>query len=504
MSEEHRRRAIQFRETAVRLGGVMIKLGQFFSARADVLPEEYIEELGALQDEVPGVPFPAIKKQIENEFGRPLDEIFLEFDPDPVAAASLAQVHTAALMDGEPVAVKVQRPGLEDVVDIDLATFRYIMEGLSRYTKLGRQMDLPGLAREFERVFGDELDFRREAYYAERFKLNFQFSPSVYIPAVYPEYTTDKVVTLEYVTGIKITNYQELEAGNIDRYEVARNVIESFLQMVLVDGFFHADPHPGNIFVRPGPVIVFVDFGMANEIKSFMREQIKQGVIDGTRRDWDGVVQHLIATGFVRRGSNVAAIKNAIRWLVDNYSGLSAETLDYNTLDAIQEDLRTLMYENPFTIPTEFAFLARAAGILLGLTRGLAPDFDYVEAARPYIDRLVRGSFESRLELIVDEAKEIGKTFLALPRQTQDILNKLDKGELRVRIDSTELVRTLDRSTVSRSIHSLSFVVTGLIIGAVLLYVSKMVYQASCVGSFGVLLFAVVVLLLRRHSAAAR
>jgi len=498
MSDRHRRRAVQFRETAVELGGVMIKLGQFFSARADVLPEEYIQELSALQDEVPGVPFEMIKGQIEAEFGRPLEQIFLEFDPKPVAAASLAQVHTAVLVDGEFVAVKVQRPGLEEVVDIDLATFRYIMQGLSRYTKLGRQMDLPGLALEFERVFGDELDFLREASYAERFKENFAFNPHVYIPSVYPEYTTDKVVTLEYVSGIKVSDYGGLEEAGIDRYEVARTIVESFLQMVLVDGFFHADPHPGNVFIRPGPVIVLVDFGMANEIASHMRQHIKEGVIAGTRGDWDSVVQHLVATGFVRRGANMPAIKNALQWLVDNYSGLSAETLDFNSLEAIQEDLRTIVYENPFSIPTEFAFLARASGILLGLTKGLAPQFDYVDAARPYIDRLVRETVESTVDLVLDEAKSFGKTLLALPRQTQELLHKLERGELKVRVDLGEVVRSIDRSTTARLLQGLIFAVGALLAGAVVLYVFSRLYEAGCMGTATLIAAVAAVVLLRR------
>lgn len=498
MSARHRRRAIQFRETAVELGGVLIKLGQFLSARADVLPDEYIQELKALQDEVPGVAFAHIKAQVESEFGRPLDDVFLEFNPEPIAAASLAQVHNAVLTDGEPVAVKVQRPGIEKLIDVDLATFSYLMTGLNRYTRTGRRMDLPGLVEEFAKVLGDELDFEREAYYAQRFKANFEFNPIIYIPSVYPEYTTNRVVTLEQVGGIKINEYKQLEAAGINRHDVATAVVESYLQQVLVDGFFHADPHPGNIFVRPGPVIVYVDFGMAVEIDPDMRRHIKEGVIAGTKRDMDGVVQHLIATGFVRRGADTRAIKNAIQWLIDNYSGISAETLDYNSLEAIQEDLRTIMYENPFTIPTQFAFLARAVGTMLGLTQGLDPRFDYVEASQPYVNQLVKGTTEAYSRLVLDEAKSIGKTLLALPGQVQGLMNKLDRGEVRVRIDSGEIVRALDRSNVGRAWQSLIFVVVALIGAGVALYFAREVTWAGMSVAIAVLVFLWIMWSLRR------
>ncbi|RJQ52536.1 MAG: AarF/ABC1/UbiB kinase family protein [Actinobacteria bacterium] len=495
MSARHRERAAHFRETAVQFGGVIIKLGQFLSARADVLPEEYIQELKALQDEVPAVPFEAIKAQIESEFGRPLEDIFVEFDPEPIAAASLAQVHNATLADGEPVAVKVQRPGLEELVDFDLAVFRYLMDGLGRYSKLGRQLDLSGLAREFSLVLGDELDFHREGHYAQRFKANFDFNPIIYIPSVHWEYSTDKVLTLEHVEGIKISDYAALEAAGISRNEVAREVVTSYLQMVLEDGFFHADPHPGNIFVRPGPVIVYVDFGMAGEITSQMRAHIKDGVVAGTKRDMDGVVTHLMATGFVRRGVNVKAIKNAIQWLLDNYAGMTADTLDFDSLESIQEDLRTIMYENPFTIPTQFAFLARAVGTLLGLTQGLDPHFDYVAAATPYVDKLVKGSAPGYTELVVAEAKELGKTLLSLPRQTQDVLTQLERGELRVRVDARDVASSLDESRVGRSISSLVWVVVALIGAAVALRIYGWALEA---GGAAVLALAVLVYVIWR------
>lgn len=493
MSARHRRRAAHLRQTAVELGGVLIKLGQFFSARADVLPDEYIQELKALQDEVPGVPFHEIKAVVEAEFGRPLEEIFIEFDPEPIAAASLAQVHNATLADGEPVAVKVQRPGLEKLIDIDLATFSWLMRGLHRYTRLGRGMDLPGLSEEFASVLGDELDFYREAHYAQRFRENFQFNPIIYIPSVHWEYTTGRVLTLECVTGIKINDYDALEAGGIDRNAVAREVVQSYLQQVLEDGFFHADPHPGNIFVRPGPVIVYVDFGMAGEVNPAMRSHIKDGVIAGTKRDMDGVVKHLMATGFVRRGSDLGAIKNAIQWLLDNYAGLSADTIDFDSLEAIQEDLRTIMYENPFTIPTQFAFLARAVGTLLGLTQGLDPHFDYVEAARPYVDRLVKSDAGTWTDIVVDEATSLGKTLLSLPRQAREVLNRAERGELRFSFDSRELVRAMDRSTRSRNSQTFTVVVVALIAGSVGLYVTGHVREAYALAGSAAVLFVAIV-----------
>lgn len=475
MSARHRDRAIIFRNTAVEMGGVLIKLGQFLSARADVMPEEYLQELAKLQDEVPPFSFNEVRNEIEEEFGRPLEEIFIIFDETPVAAASLAQVHRARIETGEEVAVKVQRPGIRDIADIDLGIFSFLMEGVDRFTRFGRQFDIEGLVSEFARTLGEELDFYREAYYAEQFRENFKGSEIIYIPKVFWDYTRDKVVTLESVVGIKISDYAALEEVGIDRKEVAVEMFKSYLQQVLTDGFFHADPHPGNLFVMPGPKITFVDFGMVGEITPEVKKELKEVVVSVSKKDVDGLIRSLAVLGFIRRGTNTRPIKNAIEWIFDNYSGLSAKEINFESLERIQEDIRTIMYEQPFTVPSHFGFLGRAFGTLIGLVTGLDPNFDIVESTRPYVLSLTEREFS---QMVLNQAKEIGSILINLPQKVNDVLDKLQKGELRLDTSSTDVVRSVERLTEARSKTNSAIVFASLLFSSIALLIFHFIDEA--------------------------
>lgn len=497
MAGSHRKRAIKLRETAVELGGVLIKLGQFLGARVDVMPEPYIQELAKLHDEVPPAPFDEVKALIESEFGKPLEKIFKTFDPIPEAAASLAQVHSAFLATGEKVAVKVQRPGLEELINIDLATFAYFMEGLRRFTSLGRRFDISGVVEEFSRTLGEELDFFREGYYAERFAKDFEDDPVVYIPRVYWEYTTDRVLTLEHVRGVKINRYQELEKAGIDRHEVASELIRIYIEQFLKHGFFHADPHPGNLFVLPGPIITFVDFGMTGEITSEMREQFKRMVIAVVKQDVDEIVAALSALGFLRRGVNLTPIRHSMEWMFDHYAEISARQVTFEDLEVIQEDIRTIMYEQPFNLPSQFAFLGRAFATLNGLITGLDPQFDLVEEAKPYVQELIAETRQDMLTTFVQEAASYGKTLLNLPRQLERTLTKAERGELKVRNESPRLTEETARLTRARYTLALSIFSSSLVVGSALLLINHLATFGYILLASGIATFLGGLLLLR-------
>lgn len=473
MSVRHRRRAIQFRATAIELGGLLIKLGQFFSARADVMPEEYLQELAKLQDEVPPVDFEEIKKVIEQSFGKPIGEVFLQIKETPEAAASLAQVHFATLHSGEAVAVKVQRPNIEELCDIDLATFSFLMEGVDRFTNWAKRVDVPGLVNEFKRTLGDELDFLREGSYADRFKENFKDDPDIFIPGVYSEYTNERVVTLEKVEGIKISDYQQLEESGFERSEVARKVMNSYLQQALINGFFHADPHPGNLFVLPDSRIAFVDFGMAGEITPEMREHLKSAVIAIARRDVQSLIVALQSLGFIRKGANIAPIKKALYWVFDNYQSLTSNNVDFEILDSIQEDIRTIIYEQPFNLPVEFAFLGRAVGTLVGLVKGLDQDFDIVEAAKPYIEKIAQSARADIPSLVLQQAKEIGLIAINIPKKVDDLLTQIEHGDIKVRVTDNELNRMLRRNEAAQRATIYSVLGAAFLISGVLISISQ-------------------------------
>lgn len=268
------RRAQRFVETALELGGVLIKLGQYLSARFDLLPDIWIQELSRLQDAVPAVDFSDLRPIIEQDLGGKLEDLFLEFNQSPLASASLGQVHEARLPDGSRVAVKVRRPGIELIIEADLEALNRVIDFLKRRTDLGKLADLKGIAREFETTLRRELDYTKEAKNAERFKANLQKLKYVYVPQIYWKFSSNRVVTTEFIDGIKITNYHAIDEAGLDRHKIARILSNCYLNQLFIDGFFHADPHPGNLFVRPGPYgvqVVFIDFGMVGDISDSMR-----------------------------------------------------------------------------------------------------------------------------------------------------------------------------------------------------------------------------------------
>jgi len=447
MSPRHRRRAVKFRETSVKLGGVLIKLGQFFSTRVDVMPPEYIEELAKLQDTVPPVDFAEIKQLIEAEFKKPLAEVFPQFTKEAWAAASLAQVHMATLPNGQEVAVKVQRPDIDRLADIDLATFSYLMEGLDRFTRVGQQVDIGLIVAEFAKTLGDELDFMREAANAERFKSNFADDKLIYVPKVYWEYTTTKVLTLERVHAIKINDYQALEKAGINRKAVARCVVESYLKQVLEDGFFHADPHPGNLFVTQGaegPVVTYVDFGMVGEVTPPMKQAFREAMIAIGQRDVDKLVDALRVLGFLRPGANVQAVKKAIQWLFDNYRAVSAQTLNFKQIEELHEDILQILRDQPLMVPAQFAFLGKTVGSMIGLATGLDPEFDIIEVTKPYVQKMISQATKDWPNLILNEVKSWAQMATQVPRQLSQVLELASKEQLTVNL-KTEARATAQR-----------------------------------------------------------
>ncbi|HEB13018.1 MAG TPA: AarF/ABC1/UbiB kinase family protein [Actinobacteria bacterium] len=489
MSARHRRRAIQFRQTALVLGGVLIKLGQFFSTRVDVMPPEYIEELTKLQDTVTPVPFEEIRQVIESEFGRPILEVFAEFEEEALAAASLAQVHKAVLPDGQIVAVKVQRPGIDKLADIDLATFSYLMDGLHKFTRIGAHIDVPMIVTEFARTIGDELDFLREGSNAERFKIYFGDNQLIYVPSVFWEYTTEKVLALEAIDGIKISDYEAIEAAGIDRKRVAQEVIDSYLKQVLEDGFFHADPHPGNLFVAPGPLITFVDFGMVGEVTPVMREAFRDLVIGVAQKNSNRMIEALRVLGFIRPGADVQSVRNAFDWLLDNYASLSSRSLTFAEIEDIHQDILIILREQPLTIPAQFAFLGKTVGSMVGLATGLDPDIDLVKATQPYVEKLAASAMEDKWQLIMDEAKAVGKLLLEMPAQISETLEQARRGRLRVKVDADDLAKALNRSGQKGAAWSSAVFGTAVVLSGIWLISLDMVYEGAAFSAMGFLAF---------------
>ena len=434
---------VAFRQTALELGVLMIKLGQFLSSRADLLPEKALAVLASLQDEVPAEPFSHVVSVIETELGKPVEDIFRTLERKATAAASLGQVHKGVLAStGEEVAVKVQRQNIDQLVRMDLSSLKFVILVITRFLDTGNFIDLKGVYREFERTVYEEIDYITEAANCKRFHEMFKHDPTIYIPRVYEEYSSRRLLVLEWIDGIKINDYARLEAEGIDRLEIANRTVQSYFHQFFEEGFFHADPHPGNIFVKPGtlgkvPIIEFVDFGMVGTITSSVKQAMKDLFLSVVTRDSETMVQALSQLGFIGKGANLAALESGLRSLLEQFYGLTlgeVRELDY---PEVAEEIGKLLYGQPFQIPAQYAFLGRAVSTLMGVSTGLAPDFNFIDCATPYARKFLGINLESmRLttQQLLSQMLQAVTTLLRLPRSMERILTKLEAGQLEIRI----------------------------------------------------------------------
>jgi len=395
----YRRQALKFVDFATQMGGLIIKVGQFLSVRIDLLPKDYIDVLSTLQDALPPVPTDQIVAVIERELKHPLGTIFGSFAEVPEAAASLGQVHRATLPDGTPVAVKVLRPGIEDLVETDLGLLRRLLRLLDRLTGLGSRVDIAALEADFTTTFTDELDYVKEAQNAEAFQADLLFNPHVDIPQVYWERSTRRVLTMEYMAGTPIDDLDTIDAWGVDRHALATNLAGLFFEMVLNSGRFHADPHPGNVFVRPDGVIQLIDFGMVGQITPEARARYASLLTALVRRDARGVVASLQALGFLGPGADAARLTELIGPYIDTivgdvvgfYTGgsivdsLMTGNVHLNVGPDVLADLQEFILTQPIVMPGQTTFLGKALITVIGLCLRLDPGLDLLGTATPYV-----------------------------------------------------------------------------------------------------------------------
>jgi predicted unusual protein kinase regulating ubiquinone biosynthesis (AarF/ABC1/UbiB family) len=437
------RHAREFRALAVEMGGVLIKMGQFMSARVDILPPQVTAELAGLQDEVPPESLPAILGVVEAEMG-PLEQFFEFFDQDVQAAASLGQVHRARLPGGEPVVVKIQRPGIEKLIDVDLSAVRAVLRWVALYPPIRRRMSLLALLDEFAHTLYQELDYLAEAHNAETFAANFISDRFIHIPTPYWTHTTRRVLTLEDVSNIKITDFQAIEAAGVSRAAVAQRLFRTNLQQFFYDGFFHADPHPGNLFVQPlegagdnGGLpgrpfcLVFVDFGMVGRITPETKRHLRDLAIGMGTRDPARVVRAYERMGFFLPGADLELIQRATARVFDRFWGISMgelAQLDYDAMHELTREFRDLLYAMPFQVPQDFIYLGRTFGILSGMATQLDPDFNFFAEAEPFARQLISEEAAGRWRGLRDQTLQWSRVLLGLPAQLSALLNETVQG----------------------------------------------------------------------------
>jgi predicted unusual protein kinase regulating ubiquinone biosynthesis (AarF/ABC1/UbiB family) len=520
-SARWRHYARRFRAMAVEMGGVMIKLGQFVSSRVDVLPPEITSELAGLQDQVPIVDFSYIRATVERELGK-LEERFLWFNPEPIAAASFGQVHRAQLPNGDRVVVKVQRPNIIETVKTDLAALSVVARLAMRYKPIRRRANVPMLLKEFSDVLWEELDYLKEADNALRFQSMFADDMGIYVPSVYLEHTTRYVLTLEDVTSIKLNDYAAIDRAGIDRREVAARLIDCYMRQIFEQRFFHADPHPGNLFVYPLPeshqdgapfgkrkfYLIFIDFGMTGKLTDQLASGLRDTLLAVITQDAKGLVESYKRLGVLMPDADLERLEQATRAVFDKVWGLDMNDLTnipFEEMSGVALEFSDLIMSMPFQMPQDFIYLSRTVSILSGMCTGLDPRFDPWRAMQPYTQRLLsdqqaeRASVVSNgnffLQAAVKSVRDFAQRAYRLPALADTVLTRAERGDLVVqvrpdgelgkqvtRIESTlgqlnsgllfatvTLASTLLHINGERSLSLIGFAVSGVLLLSILL-----------------------------------
>ncbi|MGM1016649.1 MAG: ABC1 kinase family protein [Actinomycetota bacterium] len=485
--------ARRFHVLAVDLGGLMIKVGQFMSSRLDVLPPEITRELEGLQDEVPPVPFPAIRTLAEAELGVPLDQAFAMIDETPVAAASLGQAHRALLgpLDAEDtglgeVVIKVQRPGIDAIVDVDLAALRRVGGWLRRVRIVADRVDMPALVEEFAQASMEEIDYLHEAASSERFAADFEGDDRVDVPRVVWERTTRRVLTLEDVTAIKITDAPALRAAGIDPAEVAPVFAAVMFDQLFTHGFFHADPHPGNIFVTPigsddSPgrpwKLTFIDFGMMGEAPASLRAGLRKLLIAAASRDGKGLVEGIRNVGVLLPSAETTELEKAMTQLFARFGGMGFAELrevDPREFRDFAVQFGDVVRSLPFQLPENFLLIIRAMSLTSGVCSALDPAFNLWDSVEPYAAQLLREERGNVVQGFAQEALDIAGVAWRLPKRVDALVTRFDDGT--VAVTSPQLERRVARleRTARRAVSALLF--GGLLIAGAVLRVDDQVF----------------------------
>jgi ubiquinone biosynthesis protein len=447
------------------LGPTFIKLGQLLSTRPDVLGKEYIHEFSKLQDKVPAVLIDEVKTQIEIELGAPAEDLFEEFCKEPLAAASIAQVHRGKLKSGEEVVFKVRRPGIEKVVETDIDVLMGLAYLIEQHVPAVALYDPVGLVKEFQRNIMREMNFTREGRTADRFSANFADNETVYTPKVFWDYSGETVLTMEYVQGIKISDLATLSEQGYDLKEIARRGADAFLKQVLDYGLFHADPHPGNVFILPEQVICMLDYGMVGRLGQDLKDQLVELLQALLNRDVDRIISQLLYSGELADESDLRSLRRDLHDFIEDYYDIVLQDIKVGKL--LSEFIEILTHHR-IHFPADYMLLAKALVIMEGVGRQLDPDFSMISHMRPYIKRMVLERFSPKS--ISEQAGRIAHAYTSLaknlPQDIKEFINRLNRNQFKIDLEHRgleKLVTDLDRSS---NRVSFAVVIGSLIVGS--------------------------------------
>lgn len=462
---------VRLRRAFEELGASFVKLGQLLSTRADLVPPEVLRELSRLQDGVAPIPSEKAVAVIEGELGQPIENVFAEFEMDPLAAASVAQVHRARLHTGEMVVVKVQRPGVREQIKTDLE----ILERLAHLVKHRARLELIDpveLVDEFSRQIWRELDFINEGGHIDRFQDHFKDDPTIKIPKVYWDYTTEQLLVMEWIDGVKVLDAERLQEIGIDRKTVARKGAEAFLRQVLIHGYFHGDPHPGNVFILPGNRIAYIDFGVVGRLSDEAKDHLADLFLGIIRRDVERVIRGMMMLGAVDDQIDRRRLRTDVADLVDRHYGKPLKEIKAAT---IFNDALAVARRHRIRLPADLFLLGRALLTVEGMGERLDPDFNVVEIAEPFARELFRRRYDPRevAKRAVNDAGEYIEIFARMPHRIDRLLDQAERGRLMIRFRHEGLENLLNQLDLVSNRLSLAAVIASLVIGSSLVIQSN-------------------------------
>jgi predicted unusual protein kinase regulating ubiquinone biosynthesis (AarF/ABC1/UbiB family) len=484
-SKQRHRRARWVVRQLLNLGPTFIKMGQSLSTRADLIPLEYVQELSQLQDRVPAFSTSEAISVVESELGQSIDILFREFQPEPLASASLGQVHKAQLHTGEDVVVKVQRAGLEGLFNLDFEVLHRLVRLSNRYVSGLKKYDLEAIYQEFFELLFQEIDYIHEGKNADRFRANFAGYSRIRSPQVYWQYTTRKILTLEYLPGIKIDDRKTLEATGINLDEIIQLGICSYLKQLLQDGFFQSDPHPGNMAVSPEGTLIFYDFGTMAEVKSVAKDQMIKTFMAVLRKDTNEVVETLIYMGLIEPMPDMTPVKRLVAFILEQFRD---KPIDVKAFEQVSGEIYWMFKQQPFRLPAQMTFIIKSLTTLDGIARALDPQYNLLAASQPFVKSLVVSNGKGNwVGLLAQQAKDFIQHQWRQPNNTERAIRRLEsrieQGELQLRVRSLESERALKR--IYLGIKSLVYAcLTGftLLSGSVLL---STIYMKFAIIAFG-------------------
>jgi len=447
------------------LGPTFIKLGQVLSSRPDLVPQDIADEFKKFQDKVPPFSASEAKRHVEKELRIPINEIFSSFDDTPTAAASIAQVHNATLLTGEKVIVKVQRPGLRQILESDISILFYLANLVERYLPHGKLYNPTGVVEEFSRTVRRELNFNLEGSNATKFKRYFEGDNTVYIPMVFWSYTTNDILTMERIDGIPIHEIKKIEEAGYDKKLIAKNGVNAFLKQILEFGLFHADPHPGNFLIMEGGRIGIVDFGIVGNIDDDMAESLANTFLSIIELDYDRLIHEYIRLGFLTEDVDIKAFKNDLRDLMDPYYGKALKQIQAGK---VMSDIFQIAVHYKARVPNDLILLGKTLLTIEGLARALDPDIMILEEAKPFATELIKKRLSPTYQMTkaYRTLSDLGEIVKEIPGQFSYVLKKVMKDKLKIEFVHSGLDRFIRDMDKSSNRLSFSLIISAIVIGS--------------------------------------